>query len=236
MTNALLTVENLTSGYNGNDVLRDVSLTIDQDHICGIVGSNGAGKTTLLRSIFGAVPARQGRITFCGKDISSLSLRERIRIGLAYVPQERNVFSNLTVIENLELSFAAVPRDVRLSSQLDIVFSLFPRLRERQHQLAGTMSGGEQRMVAIGIGLITKPRLLMLDEPTTGLAPLVVHQLMNAIKTMNLEHRIAAIVVEQNILSLLKIVNSVEIVRAGSVRRYQGDPPNLVNENVWEFM
>ena len=236
MTETLLTVEHLTSGYNGNDVLRDASLTIERSQICGIVGSNGAGKTTLLRTIFGAVPARQGRISFQGKDISLLSLRERIRIGLAYVPQERNVFANLTVIENLEISFAAVPRDVRLSSQLDFVFSLFPRLRERQHQLVGTMSGGEQRMVAIGIGLITKPHLLMLDEPTTGLAPQVVHQLMNAIKTMNLEHGIAAIVVEQNILSLLKIVNAVEIVRAGAVRRYQGDPQNLVNENVWEFM
>src|SRR3954469_18497453 len=117
MAEALLTVEDLTSGYDGNDVLRDVSLTIDHNHICGIVGSNGAGKTTLLRSIFGAVPSRRGRITFEGRDISSLSLRERISIGLAYVPQERNVFANLTVIENLEISFAAVPRNVQLSEQ-----------------------------------------------------------------------------------------------------------------------
>lgn len=236
MAEALLTVENLTSGYNGNDVLRNASLTVDHDQICGIVGSNGAGKTTLLRAIFGAIPSRLGRVIFYGQDISSLSSRERIRIGLAYVPQERNVFANLTVIENLEISFSAVPRNVQLSGQLDLVFSLFPRLQERQQQLAGTMSGGEQRMVAIGIGLITNPRLLMLDEPTTGLAPQVVHQLMSAIKKMNSDHNIAAIVVEQNILSLLKIVNAVEIVRAGAIRRYQGDPQNLANEDVWEFM
>jgi len=123
-----------------------------------------------------------------------------------------------------------------LKRQIDLVFSLFPRLQERQQQIAGSMSGGEQRMVAIGIGLMTTPRLLLLDEPTTGLAPQVVHQLMRAIKILNEEHAISAVVVEQNILSLLKIVDAIEIVKAGTVTRFEGKPESLANQNVWEFL
>ena len=236
MVAAILAVEEIRSGYGGNDVLRECSLTLNKGAICGVVGPNGAGKTTLLRAISGLLALSEGHIQFDGHDISALSVRERLQLGIACVPQERNVFSNLTVIENLEISYAAIPRDFALKQQVELVFTLFPRLQERQQQLAGTMSGGEQRMVAIGIGLMSKPRLLMLDEPTTGLAPQVVHQLMKAISTMNSEHGITSIVVEQNILSLLKIADVIDIVKDGKIRRYEGTPSSLAQENVWEFL
>jgi branched-chain amino acid transport system ATP-binding protein len=236
MAAPILAVEGIRSGYRGNDVLLGCSLSLEKGAVCGVVGPNGAGKTTLLRSIFGLLALSEGNIRFDGGDISALPVRDRLQLGIACVPQERNVFSNLTVIENLEMSYAAIPRDFNLKQQVDLVFTLFPRLRGRQQQLAGTMSGGEQRMVAIGIGLMSKPRLLMLDEPTTGLAPQVVHQLMSAIRTMNAEHEITSIVVEQNILSLLKIVDVIDIVKDGKIRRYEGTPSTLAQENVWEFL
>lgn len=237
MPRELLTVSGVTAGYGHNDVLRDVSLSLSEGDILGLIGPNGAGKTTLVRSIFGLIALKAGRIIFDGEDISDLTVRDRLRRGIVCVPQERNVFANLTVFENLGIARSAFPESAKeYEERIDLVFSLFPRLRERRGQLAGSMSGGEQRMVAIGIGLMATPRLLILDEPTTGLAPQVVHQLMKAIKTLNTEHGITAIVVEQNILSLLKIVSAVEIVKGGRVRRHEGNPADIAGQNVWEYL
>ena len=183
------------------------------------------------------IALKAGRVEFDGEDISALSVGERIRRGIVCVLQERNVFADLTVVENLRIATSALigePAD--LTQRIERVFALFPRLHERRGQLAGTMSGGEQRMLAIGIGLMAAPRLLLFDEPTTGLAPQVVHQLMNAVKILNSEHGISAIVVEQNILSLLKIAHAVAIVKSGGVALHQGDPRGLERRNVWEFL
>jgi branched-chain amino acid transport system ATP-binding protein len=237
MIGEILSVSGVVAGYGRHDVLHDVSFSLRQGEICGVIGPNGAGKTTLLRSMFGLLPLKAGRVQFEGLDITSLSVRDRLRLGIAYVPQERNVFANLTVLENLEIALSALSEgaaDFDRRSQL--AFSLFPRLRERANQLSGSMSGGEQRMVAIAIGLMTKPRLLMLDEPTTGLAPQVVHQLMNTIRTLNVEHGISAIVVEQNILSLVKIANSIELIKDGHARRYSGRPADIAQQNIWEYL
>jgi branched-chain amino acid transport system ATP-binding protein len=233
----LLKVSDVTAAYGHNDVLRDVSLTLEEGQILGIVGPNGAGKTTLLRSILGLIALKAGRVEFAGEDISSLSVGDRIRRGVVCVLQEKNVFADLTVVENLQIATSAlIAESMDLTQRLERVFALFPRLQERRNQLAGTMSGGEQRMLAIGIGLMAAPRLLLLDEPTTGLAPQIVHQLMNSVKILNSEHGISAIVVEQNILSLLKIAHAVAIVKSGGVTPHYGDPRELKRRNVWEFL
>lgn len=237
MSDDILSATGIVTGYGLQTVLYDASLALGSGTISGIIGPNGAGKTTLLRSLFGLLPLAAGRVMFEGKDITSLSPRDRMRLGIAYVPQERSVFSNLSVLENLEIavtSFSDGP--ARFKRQIDVVYSLFPRLGERQGQLAGSMSGGEQRMVAIAIGLMACPRVLMLDEPTTGLAPQAVHQLTSAIKTLNIVHSISAIVVEQNILSMLKIVDSVQLVKDGRAKRYPGRPSDLTQQKLWEYL
>jgi branched-chain amino acid transport system ATP-binding protein len=237
MSDDILSATGIVTGYGLQTVLNDASFALVSRTICGVIGPNGAGKTTLLRSLFGLLPLAAGRVTFADQDITSLSPRERMRLGIAYVPQERSVFANLSVLENLEIAVTSFADGAaRFRRQIDVVYSLFPRLQERQRQLAGSMSGGEQRMVAIGIGLMASPRVLMLDEPTTGLAPRTVHQLMNAIKTLNVEHGISAIVVEQNILSMLKIVDSVQLVKDGRAKSYSGRPSDLTQQKLWEYL
>jgi branched-chain amino acid transport system ATP-binding protein len=237
MSNDILSATDIVTGYGLQTVLHDVSFELGTGTIGGIIGPNGAGKTTLLRSLFGLLPLTAGRVTFEGRDITLLSPRARMRLGIAYVPQERSVFANLSVLENLEIAVTSfVDGPARFKRQIDVVYSLFPRLRERQRQLAGSMSGGEQRMVAIGIGLMAAPRILMLDEPTTGLAPQTVHQLMNAIKTLNVEHGISTVVVEQNILSMLKIVDSVQLVKDGRAKTFSGRPSDLTQQKLWEYL
>ena len=237
MKEIFLKISNVVAGYGQNEVLHNASLDLTKGQLLGVIGPNGAGKTTLLRSILGLIELKSGRVEFDGRDISMLPVRERIVRGIACVPQERNVFSNLSVLENLQIATSAISdTQVDRERRAERVFALFPRLHERQRQLAGTMSGGEQRMLAIGVGLMTEPRLLLLDEPTTGLAPQVVHQLMIAIKMLNSEFGIAAIVVEQNILSLLKIAHAIMIVKSGHISPHDGDPSDLANRNVWEFL
>jgi branched-chain amino acid transport system ATP-binding protein len=237
MSNDLLIATGMTTGYGMQTVLRDVCFTLGNGSIGGIIGPNGAGKTTLLRSLSGLLPLTAGRVTFDGKDITSLSPRERMKLGIAYVPQERNVFANLSVLENLEIAVTSfIDPSVRFRRQIDVVYSLFPLLRERQRQLAGSMSGGEQRMVAIAIGLMAAPRVLLLDEPTTGLAPKAVHHLMSAIKALNVDHGISAVVVEQNILSMLKIVDSVQLLKDGRAKSYPGRPSDLTQQKLWEYL
>jgi len=237
MKEIFLKISNVVAGYGQNEVLHNASLDLTKGQLLGVIGPNGAGKTTLLRSILGLIELKSGRVEFDGQDISLLSVRDRIVRGIACVPQERNVFPNLSVFENLQIATSAISdTQVGRERRTERVFALFPRLHERQRQLAGTMSGGEQRMLAIGIGLMTEPRLLLLDEPTTGLAPQVVHQLMSAIMMLNSEFGIAAIVVEQNILSLLKIAHAIMIVKSGHISTHDGDPSDLANRNVWEFL
>lgn len=233
MVTPILQATGLTAGYGDHIVLRDMDVSFARQEICAVVGPNGAGKTTLLKCLYGLMAPRQGRVTLDGKVMAQASPKDRLALGLAYVSQERNVFSTLTVVENLTLALTAL----QVSSQettrrLRSVLDLFPRLQDRKGQVVGTMSGGEQRMVAIGMGLMTEPRVLLLDEPTTGLAPSVVHQLMALIQRLNSERGITTVVVEQNILSLLKIAHSLVVVKNGRCAVYPGLPSSISKEDV----
>jgi branched-chain amino acid transport system ATP-binding protein len=234
----ILAARDLRSGYGANLVLQGTDFGLKTGSICGVIGPNGAGKTTLLRTLYGLLPARTGTIRYEERDLSAATPAERVRNGISYVPQERNVFPNLTVAENLELGLIAFPAAERArltKARMDRVYALFPRLAERRGQLAGVMSGGEQRMVAIGIGLMAEPRVLLLDEPTTGLAPLVLHQLMSTIQELN-RQGISAVVVEQNVISLLEIVDDLYLVKGGRCTRYEGDPRSIGQQKIWEYM
>src|SRR3954465_4552465 len=234
----MLSATDLRAGYGANLVLQGAQFALGEGSICGIIGPNGAGKTTLLRSLYGLLPLQSGEVRFDGRDITRRSPGARLRAGVGCGPQEPNVSPNLAFTENLELgliAFAPAERARRLHGRLEKIFALFPRLAERRGQLAGLMSGGEQRMVALGIGLMAEPRVLFLDEPTTGLAPLVVHQLMATIKALNRDG-LSTVVVEQNVLSLLDIVDELYLVKAGRCTRYEGDPRSLGQQKIWEYM
>jgi branched-chain amino acid transport system ATP-binding protein len=239
MPEVLLEAQGLVGGYGKHCVLRDVDISLQSGAICGVIGPNGAGKTTLLRMLYGIVRPTSGFIRFDGRDISQMSVRERLMVGMGYVPQERNVFPGLSVADNIDLALSvhtAKGDGRKLQDRRDFVFDLFPRLAERKNQAVGLMSGGEQRMVAISLGLIARPRVLLLDEPTTGLAPIVVHQLMDTIRKINSLEGIATIVVEQNVLSLLGIIDSLYVVKDGRASLHRGKPTELENQKIWEYM
>lgn len=238
MTESILSASGLNVAYGSQMVLRELDFALQATEICGVIGPNGAGKTTLLKSLYGLLGPRSGRIAFDGQDITATGVKERLERRVSYVPQERSIFPNLSVSENLDLATDALPagRQVKRAVQKNLIFDLFPRLRERRLQLAGTMSGGEQRMVAISIGLMSEPRVLMLDEPTTGLAPQIVHNLMGVIKRLNKECGIATIIVEQNIISTAKIADRIYIVKEGRGSDFQGSPQHLTKQQIMECL
>ena len=211
----LLQVEGLSSGYGRVSVLHDVSMCIHQDEIVSIVGANGAGKTTLLRAISGVQPITTGTITFAGRDITGLSAAERVRLGIVQVPEGRQIFSPLSVDENLRLGGHTRPsRDI--SRNLEAVFDLFPVLRERRSSVAGMLSGGEQQMLAIGRALVAQPRLLILDEPSLGLAPLMVSFIFGRIAELN-KDGMTVLLVEQNAGIALGAADSAYLLETGRI-------------------
>lgn len=239
MSSVILSSSQLRVGYGSHEVLHGLDFSLRAGEICGVIGPNGAGKTTLLRSLYGLLKPSAGVVKFLGEDITRTNARARLVKGISYVPQERSVFPNLTVMENLELALTSLPdrrTGDQAARQMEFVLDLFPRLRERRLQLAGTMSGGEQRMVAISIGLMAQPRILMLDEPTTGLAPQVVHLLMSVIRRLNQDHGIATIIVEQNVLSMIKIADRIQIVKGGIGSELEGSPQVLTQQQLLEFL
>ena len=238
MTADLLNVTDLSAGYGDHRVLQDASLNVRSGSVCGLIGSNGAGKTTLFRALMGLI-ASTGQVSLGGLALNGLTPLARRQAGMSYVPQERNVFPNLSVEENLEVAYSTLPTSQgtpRFRSRCDYLYELFPRLAERRFQLAGSMSGGEQRTLAISLGLVHEPRMLLLDEPTTGLAPLVVHQLMNTIATLNTERGMTTIVVEQNILSLSRIAEDLYVLKDGRCRRLEGGAAALGSQKIWEYL
>jgi branched-chain amino acid transport system ATP-binding protein len=174
----MLEVLGLSAGYDGNDVVRDVSFRVEQGEAVMVIGSNGAGKTTLFRAVCGLLGASSGQVVFDGEDLSGLAAQRIMRMGIGLVPAERHLFPRMTVLENLSLG--AYPRRPD-PEMMEIVLDLFPRLAERRRQHAGTMSGGEQQMLAVGRALMSRPRLLVLDEPTTGLAPRLAQEAYRAL-------------------------------------------------------
>jgi branched-chain amino acid transport system ATP-binding protein len=239
MSSVVLSIDKIRSGYGGAQVLRDVSLTLRRREVVGIIGPNGAGKTTLLRTIGGLLALEQGKLMYEGGDITRATTLQRRLGGICYVPQERNVFPNLTVLENLEMGFGVgggKAHGPQFEERRDFVYGLFPRLAERKAQRAGLMSGGEQRMVAIGIGLMLQPKILMLDEPTTGLAPHMVHQLMTSIRSLSDDQGISILLVEQNIIAMLEVVDRLYLVRDGHCLQYEADPKTIGEQNIWEYL
>ena len=214
--NPLLTIEGLRAGYGAVEVLRGVDLHIAPGELVALLGSNGAGKTTLYSVVSGLVPTSAGRVLFDGQDLTGAHYRRVVQAGLIQVPEGRKVFPNLSVLENLELGAFTRARE-RRAENLAHVFDTFPRLRERQTQLAGTMSGGEQQMLAIGRGLMAEPKLLILDEPSLGLSPLLVEEMFNLIAQLRADG-LAILLVEQNVVQSLAIADRAYVMENGSIR------------------
>jgi branched-chain amino acid transport system ATP-binding protein len=216
MNAQLLAVQGLRSGYGAVEVLRGIDLHVGPGEIVALLGSNGAGKSTFNQTVSGLVAARAGSIRFDGKDIGRAHYRDIVGAGLIHVPEGRRIFPNLSVLENLELGSFARARANR-TRNLERVFTIFPRLKERTAQLAGTMSGGEQQMLAIGRGLMGEPRLLILDEPSLGLSPLLVEELFGLIAQLHAEG-LAILLVEQNVAQSLEIAQRAYVMENGAIQ------------------
>jgi branched-chain amino acid transport system ATP-binding protein len=212
----MLTVKNLEVCYGAISALRDVSFHIEAGRIVTLIGGNGAGKTTTLRTISGLLRAKKGGITFKGEDITKLPPHQIVARGLCHVPEGRMVFSNLTVDENLAMGAYLKTDKVKIAANRDYVFSVFPRLKERLTQAAGTLSGGEQQMLAIGRALMSEPKLLMLDEPSLGLSPLLSKLLLKIVRQVS-KQGTSVLLVEQNARQALAISDRAYVIETGSI-------------------
>ena len=214
---ALLEVKNLVVNYGVITALQGISLTVKQGDIVTLIGANGAGKTTTLRTISGLLRARSGEIFYDGKNITNQPAHLLVAQGMAHVPEGRMVFANLTVLENLKMGAYLVRDKTVIAKELAYVFSVFPRLQERAKQIAGTLSGGEQQMLAIGRALMSKPRFLMLDEPSLGIAPLLVKTIFEKIVEINRQQGITVLLVEQNANLALEVSRFGYVLETGRV-------------------
>ena len=212
---SLIKVENLAAGYGLVEVLRNISLEINQGEVVAVLGSNGVGKTTLNNCLSGLIKPNNGKISFEDEVISNKSPEEIVDMGLIHVPEGRKLFPNLTVKDNLELGSYRRGKSNR-SSNLENVLNIFPKLSERISQTAGTLSGGEQQMVAIGRGLMGDPRLLLLDEPSLGLSPLLVEQMFDLIKKIS-DNGLTVLLVEQNVTQSLSIADRAYVIEEGAI-------------------
>ena len=213
----MLAVSDLHVSYGAIAALSGVSFAIEQGAIVTLIGGNGAGKTTTLRTISGLLRAKTGRVTFLGEDISALPAHRIVARGLCHVPEGRMIFSNLTVDENLAMGAYLQNDAARNARTRDYVFSIFPRLRERLHQTAGTLSGGEQQMLAIGRALMSQPKFLMLDEPSLGIAPRLISTIFEKIVEINRTQGITILLVEQNANLALEISHYAYVLETGKV-------------------
>jgi branched-chain amino acid transport system ATP-binding protein len=206
MTAPLLAVRGVSTFYGKIQALRNVDMDVADGEIVTLIGANGAGKSTLMMTIFGNPRAREGSIVFDGRDITRLPTHEIARLRIAQAPEGRRIFSRMTVLENLQMG-AIVAEDANFAQDLEKLFTLFPRLKQRLHQRGGTLSGGEQQMLAIARALMARPRLLLLDEPSLGLAPMIVRQIFDAIRELNRAEKLTVFLVEQNAFHALKLAH-----------------------------
>jgi branched-chain amino acid transport system ATP-binding protein len=231
MKKMLLEVKGLCVNYGRIEAIRDISFTVDEGEIVTLIGANGAGKTTTMKTVSGLRPVRAGTVFFDGKDITHTPSHERPVLGISQSPEGRGCFVGMTVMENLEMGTYARPdrKTKAVKDDLERVFELFPRLKERSNQAAGSMSGGEQQMLAMGRALMAKPRLLLLDEPSMGLAPKLIQQIFDIVTEINSQGT-TVLLVEQNAAQALKrshrayILETGEIVRGGTGRELADDP------------
>lgn len=213
---SMLTVENLNVYYGMIHALKGLSFHVEEGEIVALIGANGAGKTTTLQTISGILQAKSGSVNFQGKEITSVPGNQIVKLGMSHVPEGRRMFSNLTVYENLMMGAYTRKDKKQIAETLEKVYERFPRLQERTRQLAGTLSGGEQQMLAMGRALMSKPRLLMLDEPSMGLAPILVEQIFDIIQELN-QHGTTILLVEQNAQMALSVAHRGYVLETGKI-------------------
>lgn len=212
----MLEIKNLNVHYGVIHALKDISLTVNQGEIVTLIGANGAGKTTTLRTISGLNKATSGEVILEGKNITNLSAPQRVELGISQVPEGRRIFPAMSVLENLELGAFLRNDKAEIKKDMDVVFGRFPILKDRKKQTAGTLSGGEQQMLAMGRALMSRPRILLLDEPSMGLAPLLVREIFEIIKDIN-QAGTTILLVEQNASMALSIAHRAYVIETGSI-------------------
>lgn len=227
----ILEIKNLSVSYGGIEAIKDISLDVEQGSIVTLIGSNGAGKSSTLRTIAGIVRAKSGEVLFEGENLLGLSPDQIVKRGVTLVPEGRRVFPNLTVAENLRVG--AYLRKDDISGDLEHIYELFPRLKERSWQLAGTLSGGEQQMLAVGRAMMARPKLIMMDEPSLGLAPLIVQGIFDIIRTIN-KSGITVLLIEQNANMALKVADYAYVMQTGEITLKGTGAELLENEEVKE--
>ena len=227
----MLQVSEVHTFYGNIEALHGVTVDVQQGEIVTLLGANGAGKTTLLMTICGNPQAKRGRVVFEGQDITRTPTHQIVRLGIAQAPEGRRIFPRMTVLENLQMGAAIVP-DEHLEEDLERAFELFPILRQRQGQRAGTLSGGEQQMLAIARALMSRPRLLLLDEPSLGLAPMVVKQIFEVIKDIKESQGMTVLLVEQNAYHALRLADRGYVLGTGRILLQGTGPELLANEEV----
>lgn len=210
----MLKIKNLSVSYGGIEAVRDISFDVPEGKVVTIIGANGAGKSTTLRTIAGLVKAKSGTIEFMGQDITNMPTEEIVKLGIALVPEGRKVFADLTVEENLKIG--AYMRKDDIKADMEWVYTLFPRLKERSWQYAGTLSGGEQQMLAVGRALMSRPKLIMMDEPSLGLAPIIVSGIFDIIREVN-KQGVTILLIEQNANMALSCAHYAHVLETGSV-------------------
>ncbi|MGI6330516.1 MAG: ABC transporter ATP-binding protein [Zhaonellaceae bacterium] len=212
----MLKVDNLHVYYGGIHALKGISLEVPENKIVTLIGANGAGKSTTLRTISSLVPSTSGKITFLGQDITNKKTADIVKDGITLVPEGRRIFSNLTVLENLKMGAYARTDKLGIKKDIDFVYKIFPRLKEREWQTAGTLSGGEQQMLAIGRALMSRPKLMMMDEPSLGLAPLLVKEVFDVIKHIHSDG-MTILLIEQNATAALQIADYGYVLETGKI-------------------
>ncbi|MGE5631181.1 MAG: ABC transporter ATP-binding protein [Caulobacteraceae bacterium] len=212
----MLKIDNLVVAYGGIEALKGISLEVEEGKIVTLIGANGAGKSTTLRSIMGLVKPKNGTINYMGKNLLEMKTKDMVRNGITLVPEGRRVFPNLSVLENLKIGAFARTDEKSIKEDMEWVFSLFPRLKERTWQLAGTLSGGEQQMLAVGRALMSRPKLMMMDEPSLGLAPLIVKEIFNIIREIH-KQGVTILLIEQNANAALHVADTGYVMETGRI-------------------
>jgi len=225
----------IKAGYQRRQVLYDVSVEVDPGEIVALLGHNGAGKTTLLKAIVDFVPAFGGRVFFAGQDLTATGYTGRVRAGISYTSAEAPVFRDLAVRDNLELGGFTVADGQERAARMGQVFALFPILRERQAQLAGTLSGGQQRMLSLGMAIMAKPKLMLLDEPSLGLSPAIVQSIFSQIQQFAREDGTSVLLVEQNVRAALRIADRAYFMRAGDIILEEESATALTRGSWWDL-
>jgi ABC-type branched-subunit amino acid transport system ATPase component len=223
----LLEVQDIYAGYQDFDILQGISLHVKPGEIVCVIGPNGAGKSTVFRALYGFLPIRRGRVLFDDRDITKARPQEALRAGITIVPQLRSIFPQMTVLENLEMGMFLERDGDRVKRRIDHVFDLFPRLAERAKQRAGTMSGGEQRMLEIGRALMWEPKLVLMDEPSAGLAPLITKMIFKQIRRLNREIGLTVLMIEQNARQGLEVSHRGYVLELGQ-NSYEGTGRELI--------